>query len=128
MCNTHLTVDNGSTAAQHTVGSVIYKWLPLLHGSRYSSNSLNCACGDSVSGGGRGALLPGRRATMGGWTWPFLGQAAQAGLGLYHLGGKRRNDRKRDERRGGRVWTSESDGVGLTRLIVSGNTQIGRDR
>ena len=50
---------------------------------------------------------------MGGWTWPFLGQAAQAGPGLYHLGGKRRNDRKRDERRGDRVWTSESDGVGL---------------
>ena len=76
--NTHLTVDNGGAAAQHAVGSIIYKRLLLLHGSRDSSDSLNCACGDSVSGGGRGAVLPGRRATMGGWTWPFLGQAAQA--------------------------------------------------
>ena len=56
-------------------------------------------------------MLPGRRATMGWWARPFLGQATQAGLGLHHLGreevkwetrGERRGERReeRGERRG----------------------------
>ena len=92
MCYTHLTVDNGSAATEHAVGSIIDKRLPLfvLHSSCDSSNSLDCACGDSVSGGGGGAVLPGRRATMSWWARPFLGQATQAGLGLHHLGRERR--------------------------------------
>ena len=56
MCYTHLAVDNGSAAMEHAVGSIIDKRLPLLvlHSSCDSSNSLDCACGDSVSGEGEG--------------------------------------------------------------------------
>ena len=63
-----------------------------------------------MSGGGGGAVLPGRRATMSWWARPFLGQATQARLGLHHLGreetkwetrGERRGEVRRGEERGG---------------------------
>ena len=63
-------------------------------------------------------MLPGRGATMGGGTWPFFGQTAQAGLGLYHLGGKRRKEeekkkrRRRRKRRDGRYGIEEMGGKG----------------
>ena len=63
-----------------------------------------------MSRGGRGGVLPGRRATIGGGTWPFFGQTAQAGLGLYHLGGKRRKEE--EKRRDGRYEIEEMGGGG----------------
>ena len=44
-------------------------------------------------------MLPGRRATMGWWARPFLGQATQARLWLHHLGREEVKWERRDERR-----------------------------